>query len=174
MSENSSAFRKATDEAVARIGSLLTRRSHTLSAAESVTGGLVSDAIVSVPGASAFFRGCIVAYSDAAKESLLGVSRETLAVHGAVSSETALEMARGAARVFRSTVALSTTGIAGPAGQTKHKRTGLAYIAVVYADREAVSERIYEGNREKVRRSCALEALRLCTEMAERGLASSD
>ena len=168
VSENSSDFQKATVELVAGIAGLLTARSHTLSVAESLTGGHVSNAIVSVPGASSFFKGGVVAYADDAKVRLLGVSRQTIASHGAVSRETALEMARGAARIFDSTMAVSTTGIAGPTGQNEKKAIGLAFIAVVYKGTEAVSEKVYPGSREMVRNACSLDALKLCADAAEK------
>ena len=168
MSENYSSFQKATVELIARIATSLTARSHTLSAAESMTGGNISSAVVSLPGASSFFRGSVVAYDDEVKVRLLGVSRQTLASRGAVSRETALEMALGAARIFNSTMAVSTTGIAGPAGQTEEKPVGMSYIAVVYAGENVVSEKIYAGDREAVRNSCLLDALNLCAEAAEK------
>jgi PncC family amidohydrolase len=156
------------NDLVIRLGSLLTSKSHTLSVAESLTGGLVSTSVVSVPGVSSFFRGGVVAYGNDSKESILGVRHQTLAGHGAVSRETALEMAHGVSRIFNSTMAVSTTGIAGPTGSTKDKPVGLAYIAVIYAGAESVSEQQYAGIREQVRNACSADALRMCIEAAEK------
>ena len=167
MSGSSSDFQKEMNDLVTRLGSLLTSKSHTLSVAESLTGGLISTSIVGVPGVSSFFRGGVVAYGNDSKESILGVRPQTLAVHGAVSMETALEMAHGASRIFNSTMAVSATGIAGPAGGTKVKPVGLAYIAVICTGKEIVSEKRYAGDRELVVRACTADALKQCIEAAE-------
>ena len=106
------------------VGRLLAERGWTVALAESCTGGLVGHRLTNVPGSSAYLRGSVVAYANAAKQSLLGVSPETLARHGAVSEETAAEMALGARRAFGTSVGISTTGIAGPDGGTAEKPVG--------------------------------------------------
>ena len=99
-----------------RIIELLTGMEMTISTAESCTGGLLAGTLINVPGASAVFPEGFITYSNGAKAARLGVSEETLAVKGAVSSECACEMAAGAAVVSGADIGLSTTGIAGPDG----------------------------------------------------------
>ena len=112
------------------LGSLLTEQGLTLVTAESCTGGLVAHRITNVPGSSAYYLGGVVVYSNEMKEALLGVRHETLLAHGAVSEETAREMARGARQRLGADLAVSVTGIAGPAGGTPEKPVGLVYIAL--------------------------------------------
>jgi nicotinamide-nucleotide amidase len=110
------------------VGKMLADKKLTLALAESCTGGLVGHRLTDVPGSSDYFLGGIVAYSYEAKEKLLGVHHDTLYDHGAVSPETAIEMARGARRVLGADIGLSVTGIAGPGGGLPDKTVGLVYI----------------------------------------------
>ena len=110
---------------------LMAERGASLAIAESCTGGMLSSNLVDIPGSSAMLQGSAVCYSNAAKVNVLGVSQGTLDQHGAVSEETALEMARGALKVFGSDYALSTTGVAGPDGGTAEKPIGLVYVGLV-------------------------------------------
>lgn len=112
-----------------RVGELLMERGWTLATAESCTGGLLGQKVVSVPGASRYYLGGITAYDNIAKERLLGVPPGVLECHGAVSEETARAMVRGARARFGSACALSTTGIAGPGGGTAEKPVGTVWIA---------------------------------------------
>jgi len=114
----------------ARIGELLVSKRLTLAIAESCTGGLVCHRITNVPGSSRYLEGGVVAYSYNAKERLLDVDHDTLYEHGAVSEETALEMANNARRIFGTDIAVSITGIAGPGGGLPGKPVGLTYIAL--------------------------------------------
>ena len=107
---------------------LLTERRQTLALAESCTGGYIANRITNVPGASAVLWGGVVSYANEAKVHFLGVNEATLAAHGAVSEQTALEMAQGARRSSRADYALSVTGIAGPSGGTEEKPVGLVFI----------------------------------------------
>ncbi len=116
------------------IGLLLKEKNLTLATAESCTGGYVAHKLTSVAGSSAHFRGSVVAYDNAVKQSVLGVRPETLAAHGAVSEETVREMAEGARRVLGADIALATSGIAGPGGGTADKPVGTICIAVADAD----------------------------------------
>ena len=115
---------------------LLKEKQMTVTTAESCTGGLLSGRILNVPGASAVYKEGYITYSNEAKEKLLGVSHETLETYGAVSYETAREMAAGAARSAGADVALAVTGIAGPDGGTKEKPVGLVYIGCIYGDKK--------------------------------------
>jgi len=122
------------------VGRMLRERGLTVALAESCTGGLVAHRLTNVPGSSEYVRGAVVAYANAAKEALLGVRAETLAAHGAVSEETAAEMAAGARRVFGTSLAVSTTGIAGPTGGTPEKPVGTVCLGLA-ADAGVVTRR---------------------------------
>ena len=123
----------------------------TLATAESCTGGLLADSIVKIPGSSGVFGYGVVTYANEAKMKLLGVKEETLEKHGAVSPQTAAEMAEGVRKLSGSSIGVSTTGIAGPDGGTEEKPVGLVYIAVAYENGTYVKKLNLSGNREKVR-----------------------
>jgi nicotinamide-nucleotide amidase len=144
------------------LGRVLKEKGRTLSLAESCTGGLVSSLLTDVPGSSAYFLGTIVPYADRSKETLLGVGEETLERHGAVSEETAREMARGARERFGSDLAAAITGIAGPDGGTPEKPVGTVFFAVVDREgREKASKRFFGGDRAMVRRTSAMFSLEM-------------
>ena len=127
--------------------------------AESCTGGWVAQAVTSVPGSSDWFERGFVTYSNAAKQELLGVKSRTLKAHGAVSEETAREMARGALRRSRGTVAVSVTGIAGPSGGSKTKPVGMVCFAWATAKKVTSEARRFSGGRTSVRRKSVVHAL---------------
>jgi len=114
----------------AEVGRLLAAAGATIAVAESCSGGLIGHRLTDVPGSSRYLLADVVAYQNAVKESVLGVRAETLAQHGAVSCETAEEMARGARRLVGATLGLATTGIAGPDGGTPDKPVGTVCIAL--------------------------------------------
>ena len=143
------------------VGRLLIERGLTLATAESCTGGLLGNRITNVAGSSEYYLGGIVSYSDAAKMNLLGVSQETLKEFGAVSEETAQEMAAGARRVLQSDVGVSITGIAGPTGGTEDKPVGLVYIAVDVAGDVAVRKFVFSEDRRYNKEVSAQAALNL-------------
>ena len=122
-------------------------RGLTLATAESCTGGLVSDRITNISGSSEYFPGGIVAYSYEAKASLLGVSWDTLNLHGAVSEETVLEMARGARKLFNADIGISVSGIAGPTGGTPEKPVGTTWFGLVTDTGEWARHFIWDGDR---------------------------
>lgn len=122
-------FGFASDELETIIGTLLLNNRATVATAESCTGGYVANQITSVPGSSRYYQGSVVSYSNEIKMNVLGVSRETLDAYGAVSEQTAREMAEGARRLLNTTFAISTTGIAGPDGGTPEKPVGTVWIA---------------------------------------------
>ena len=143
---------------------LLKEKQMTVTTAESCTGGLLSGRILNVPGASAVYKEGYITYSNEAKEKLLGVSHETLETYGAVSYETAREMAAGAAQSAGADVALSVTGIAGPDGGTKEKPVGLVYIGCFVRGKARAEEFHFTGNRSKNRDYAVIKALTLLRE----------
>ena len=128
------------------VGQLLARRRLKLAVAESCTGGLVSHRITDVPGSSAYYQGSVTAYANQIKERVLGVRRETLEAHGAVSAPTAREMARGVRQLLQADVGLAVTGVAGPDGGTPEKPVGLVHIALAAPDGEWQERHLWEGN----------------------------
>lgn len=145
----------------AEIGRLLRRRGSMLSVAESCTGGLLAHRITNVDGSSEWFAGGVVSYSNDAKRQLLGVSASTLEAHGAVSCETAKEMAQGARRLFGADIALSITGIAGPSGGTSLKPVGLVFLHLSSIDSELAERHVWAGNRVQNKEQSAEAALLL-------------
>lgn len=143
---------------------LLTAKHLTLATAESCTGGLIAHRITEVPGASAVFTHGFVTYADAAKQSLLGVSQEDLAAHGAVSETVALRMAEGALRASGSDIAVAVTGIAGPGGGSEAKPVGTAWIGLATRNAPATAFKVFHPrNRHDFKLAvsqAALEAVR--------------
>ncbi len=144
-----------------QLGDLLRRRGWTLATAESCTGGLVGNLITNIAGSSDYFMGGIITYSNDAKESLLGVRRETLTQHGAVSTETVEEMARGARQALHADMAVSVSGIAGPGGGTPEKPVGLVWFGISTPTGEKAYQRIFNGSRVEIKRMAAETALQL-------------
>jgi len=143
----------------ASIVELLLECDLTLTTAESCTGGMVASRIVSVPGASRVFKEGFVTYSNKAKKRRLGVKKGTLAKHGAVSEQTAKEMAKGGTVFTKADACIAITGIAGPDGGTDKKPVGLVYIACTICGKTHAEECRFSGNREKIRESSASRAL---------------
>jgi nicotinamide-nucleotide amidase len=139
---------------------LLMEKNVKIAVAESCTGGLVSDKLTSVPGISKCFVEGIIAYSNQSKIERLHVSPKTLETHGAVSEETAIEMAKGLIREGVD-IAVSTTGIAGPTGGTKEKPVGLVYIGIATKDRAYAIKMQQNGTRERVRLMAWMNAINL-------------
>jgi nicotinamide-nucleotide amidase len=148
----------------ANIVALLKEQASTLSTAESCTGGLIATKITEVPGSSDVFIGSVVAYDNAIKERELGVRRQTLRKHGAVSEETAVEMAEGIRAKYRTRYALSVTGIAGPGGGSEEKPVGLIWLALAEKGKPVETRKLQLAfdrsiNRERAA-NAALEMLR--------------
>jgi nicotinamide-nucleotide amidase len=147
----------------AQVGAHLKARGLMLATAESCTGGWVAQAVTSISGSSEWFERGFVTYSDRAKRELLGVRAETLERFGAVSEETAREMALGALAASQAQVAVAITGVAGPTGGTPAKPVGMVCFAWAWKDGgvEAVTKH-FIGDREEVRRQsviCALQGV---------------
>lgn len=152
------------------VGSRLKERGARLVSAESCTGGWVAQVVTSVAGSSEWFERGFVTYSNEAKQELIGVRGETLARHGAVSEETAREMALGALGASHGTIALAVTGVAGPSGGTPAKPVGMVCFA--WADRSGKvrsEARHFTGDREKVRRQSVMHALQGIIEWLDAG-----
>ena len=138
---------------------LLVSKGLTIGVAESCTGGLLTSALADVPGASSALLEGAVTYANAAKMSRLGVKEETLSQFGAVSRETAAEMAAGIARSSGADIGISTTGIAGPDGGTAEKPVGLVYVGLCFQGQTKVIELHLSGNRRKIRERTVISAL---------------
>ncbi len=141
------------------VGKMLIEKGITFSIAESCTGGLVSSRLTNVPGISKVFNRGIVSYSNQSKIEELGVSFETLSKYGAVSSETAMEMAKGIMEAAKTDIGLSITGIAGPDGGTGEKPVGLVYVALAHNNDVQCKELRLWGDRDRIRNVTVLHAL---------------
>jgi len=142
------------------VGSFV-KRGLTFGTAESCTGGLIGAALTDVSGASSMFEGGILSYSNDVKMNVLGVSADTLAAHGAVSEETAREMAAGARRVLSVDYAVSVTGIAGPGGGTDDKPVGTVCFGLAGPDGVVSKRRLLPfGSRERIRKMTVAVALK--------------
>lgn len=144
-----------------RVVYMLKQRGFTITTAESCTGGLLAARLVNVAGVSQIFKEGYITYSNEAKEKWLDVSAATLQKYGAVSEQTALEMAQGAAGQAGAQVALATTGIAGPDGATEDKPAGLVYIGCYVHGVTVVEEHVFAGERAQVRNLAVESALDL-------------
>ena len=133
----------------------------TVTTVESCTGGLISATLVDVAGASAVLNQAYVTYANEAKQSLVGVKTETLEAYGAVSEQTAREMAEGGAKAANADAALAVTGIAGPDGGTAEKPVGLVYIGCHVNGNTVVERNVFSGTRREVREQSVGAALAL-------------
>lgn len=136
----------------------------TVATAESCTGGMIAAAVTDVPGASAIFGYGMVTYSNEAKQKILGVKEATLASYGAVSEETAYEMAKGLKEVSRADCAVSVTGIAGPDGGSTKKPVGLVYMGLAWGEKVYVKKNFFQGSREAIRKQTVATALAFIAE----------
>src|SRR5512137_2225001 len=130
-----------------QIGTLLRSRGLTLACAESCIGGLVAVHITDIPGSSDYFVGGVVAYAYEAKVALIHVSWDTLRLHGAVSRETVIEMARGVRTALGADIGASITGIAGPAGGLPGKPVGTTWVGLSARDGDWARKFVFEGDR---------------------------
>ena len=133
------------------VAKILVSKNLTIGVAESCTGGMVSSNLINYPGiSSVFMEGCVT-YSNEAKMKSLGVKKETLDKFGAVSEETAKEMAEGIAKRHNTNIGLSTTGIAGPEGGSEEKPVGLVYLGIYINGKTMVKRYVFNGNRQQIR-----------------------
>ena len=168
MGEN--VYANGSDNIAEHSAQLLLENNLTVAVAESCTGGEVSSRLIDFPGISSVFLEGFVTYSNEAKMRTLGVMEQTLIVHGAVSAETAEEMARGAALKTGADIGLSTTGIAGPSGGSEAKPVGLVYIGVYYKGETEVRRLNYPGMRATVRERSANSVLDLMNRVIRKNL----
>jgi PncC family amidohydrolase len=140
----------------ARTGKLLT-----IGTVESATGGRIADRITNVPGSSDYFRGSVVSYSNEVKATVIGVRKATLEDHGAVSEQTALEMARAGRKLLNADICISDTGIAGPTGAAPGKPVGLFYLSLAAGDASFSQKYIFTGDREQNKQDAAEAGLNM-------------
>jgi PncC family amidohydrolase len=154
---------------IARVSKRLRDANKRLAFAESCTGGLLSSWLTDLPGASTFFEGGVVSYSDLAKQRLLGVRAETLERWGAVSEACAREMAEGARERFDADLAVAITGIAGPGGGSREKPVGTVTLCLYNGAFFTVEDCRFPGDRSEVRTWSALTALALLEKDLDEG-----
>ncbi len=144
------------------LGRALLDKQFTMAVAESCTGGLIGHEITQVPGSSAYFKGAIVSYDNNVKIDLLGVDRQLILDHGAVSAQVATAMAKRARTLLHSDIALATSGVAGPDGGTEEKPVGLVHIAVAHEGGIEHREHLFKGyDRARVKKAAAWIAMQM-------------
>lgn len=152
-------------ELAREVGAGLQQRGWRLSTAESCTGGLIGHLLTEIPGSSTYYQGGVIAYDNAVKQGVLGVSAETLMTDGAVSRSCALQMAAGVRRILGTDVAIATTGIAGPGGGTIEKPVGLVYIAIEAPDGAWCERRVFGADRSLNKQQTVVDALGLLLDL---------
>ena len=140
----------------AKTGKLLT-----IGTAESATGGRIADELTSIEGSSDYFKGSVVAYGNEINVAVLKVQKETIEKYGAVSSQTAVEMAEGGRRLLNVDICVSDTGIAGPTGDSPEKPVGLFHLGLATNDGSLSEEHVFHGDREENKRDAAEAALNI-------------
>ena len=151
---------EALSKLAAELGAALKARGYTLALAESCTGGMVAQAVTSIAGSSAWFDRGFVTYSNQAKNEMLEVSSKTLETYGAVSEQTAIEMAAGVLKNSHAQITGSITGIAGPDGGTSEKPVGTVCFAWSETNKPtSMTTKHFRGNRHEIRRQAAIEMM---------------
>jgi PncC family amidohydrolase len=150
-----------------RVGELLRQHGATLATAESCTGGLIGHLLTNVSGSSDYYLGGVIAYANRVKQERLGVRAETLATAGAVSQETAIQMARGVRSLLGVDYGLAVTGIAGPTGGSPDKPVGLTYIALAGPEVERCERHVWTRDRLWNKQATARRALQVLVEYLE-------
>jgi len=157
------------NELAKKVGRRLRAAGELLVTAESCTGGWVSEVVTSVSGSSRWFERGFVTYSDVAKRQMLGVNKKTLRKHGAVSEEAAREMAKGALKRSRGTIAVAVTGVAGPTGGSAAKPVGTVCISWRKGKATRSETQHFKGDRESVRQQSVVRALEGVLELLDGG-----
>jgi nicotinamide-nucleotide amidase len=153
------------EEPAKELVELLTKKELSLSTAESCTGGLIAKLITDVPGASKIFAGSVVAYSNEIKQNILNVPKDIIDRYGAVSHETVEAMANNIKSIFKTDIAVSVSGIAGPGGEQPSKKTGTVCFGFAFPEEEThFLTQYFQGAREDVRMSSAVFAINYCIE----------
>ena len=152
-----------------KIAKMLKERKLWVATAESCTGGLIAHKLTNIPGSSEYFKGGIVAYSNEVKVKVLGVKEETLKKYGAVSEQTAKEMANGVKNLLGVDIAIATTGIAGPGGGTAAKPVGLVYAGIAAPEGVKAKRFLFQGDRLENKENFAKAALGMLLEYLEKG-----
>lgn len=142
----------------------LKKKGYDITTAESCTGGMLASTLINVSGISEIYKEGYITYANESKHRILGVKDETLKIYGAVSEQTAYEMACGAAKASGAKTALVTTGIAGPGGGTEEKPVGLVYIGCYVNGNVTVSRNLFQGERLSIRKQTTIRALELLLE----------
>ncbi len=158
----------------ALLGELLVQRGLHLAVAESCTGGLIGHRITNVPGSSIYYSGGVIAYANEIKMNLLGVSAQTLEVHGAVSEQTVLEMACGVRQALGTDIGAAISGIAGPDGGTPEKPVGLTWIGLSAPGVDKAWQHIWPGSRLEVKQQSAEQVLRILVDYLQGSLLEAD
>lgn len=154
-----------TDTLEMAVGKLLTEKNKTLATAESCTGGNIAHMITSVSGASAYFKGTVVAYANEIKEKILGVDKNDIEMHGAVSQQVVIAMAQGVRKLMATDLAVATSGVAGPDGGTPNKPVGTVWIAIAY--NETTTAQVFNFGNDRLLNinkasAAALDMIRRC------------
>ena len=155
-------------ELAAQVGKMLKEKGALLVTAESCTGGGVAQAVTEIPGSSDWFVGAYVAYANDCKTTMLNVPASEIAAQGAVSEAVAIAMAKGALAKTQTTVAVSTTGIAGPTGGVPGKPVGTVWMACATPDVVQAECQVFVGDRHAVRTQTVAHVLRMLLSMAEK------
>jgi len=159
------------DEPVEVVAGVLARQLDVhLAVAESCTGGLISHLLTNVPGSSDYFLGSVISYANQAKIHLLNVKPETVAIYGAVSRETVLEMARGVRQVLSADIGISVSGIAGPGGETPGKPVGTTWIGLSVVGLDRAWHFQFAGDRQEIKQQAAEMALGLLVDHLKQGI----
>jgi len=151
-----------------KIVNLLKKKRLKISFAESCTGGLLSSSITSINGSSKVFTLGLVTYSNQAKINILGISKNTIMKHGAVSYETCLSMVKKLNKISKTNISVSITGVAGPKGGTKQKPVGLVYIGIKKSNKTLVKKYLFKNKkRNLIQKSAIIKALNLILSFAK-------
>ncbi len=154
-------YGRDNESLASKVGELLNKRGLTLAVAESCTGGMLGAAITDIAGSSAWFLGGVLSYSNEVKQAQLGVKAETLAAHGAVSRQTACEMAAGVRNLIGADLSLSVTGVAGPGGGSEEKPVGTVWIGLARAERVVAKDFLFLKDRRVNRERSVAAALNM-------------